>query len=121
MAGEIIMVSDHMLPMDSIIHIEWLQNPIRILARLRLTDEKTADGKDAVRIRYTVNGVEQINNLDDGSVAQGVTENEPDVCPPSKNGHKKASKNGMNRSLSRVYERLPHLFRGLLDNEPLPT
>lgn len=47
--------------------------------KLRLTDEKTADGKDAVRIRYTVNGVEQINYLDDGSVAQGVTENDPDV------------------------------------------
>lgn len=43
------------------------------------------------------------------------------LCPPSKNGHRKASKNGMNRSLSRVYERLPHLFHGLLDNEPLPT
>ena len=47
--------------------------------KLRLTDEKTADGKDAVRIRYTVNGVEQINYLDDGSVAKGVTENNPDV------------------------------------------
>lgn len=47
--------------------------------KLRLTDEKTADGKDAVRIRYTVNGVEQINYLDDGSVAQGVTENDPNV------------------------------------------
>lgn len=47
--------------------------------KLRLTDEKTADGKDAVRIRYTVNGVEQINYLDDGSVARGVTENDPNV------------------------------------------
>lgn len=47
--------------------------------KLRLTDEKTADGKDAVRIRYTVNGVEQINYLDDGSVAQGANENDPNV------------------------------------------
>lgn len=43
------------------------------------------------------------------------------VCPPSKNGHRKASKNGMNRSLSFVFERRPHLFHGSLDNEPLPT
>ena len=42
------------------------------------------------------------------------------MCPPSKNGHRKASKNGMNRSISWFYERLPHLFHGLLDNEPLP-
>ena len=25
------------------------------------------------------------------------------VCPPSKNGHKKASKNEMNRSISLIY------------------
>ena len=43
------------------------------------------------------------------------------LCPPSKNGHRKASKNGMNRSLSFVFERRPHLFHGSLDNEPLPT
>ena len=42
------------------------------------------------------------------------------VCPPSKNGHKKASKNEMNRSISLIYENRPHLFHGLLDNEPLP-
>ncbi len=40
--------------------------------KLRLTDEKTADNKDAVRIRYTVDGTEQINYLDDGSVAKAV-------------------------------------------------
>ena len=43
------------------------------------------------------------------------------LCPPSKNGQRKASKNGMNRSLSFVFERRPHLFHGSLDNEPLPT
>lgn len=26
-----------------------------------------------------------------------------DLCPPSKNGHKKASKNEMNRSISLIY------------------
>ena len=43
------------------------------------------------------------------------------LCHPSKNGRRKASKNGMNRSLSFVFERRPHLFHGSLDNEPLPT
>ena len=43
------------------------------------------------------------------------------MCHPSKNGHRKASKNGMNRSLSFVFEIRPHLFHGSLDNEPLPT
>ena len=28
---------------------------------------------------------------------------EHDLCPPSKNGHKKASKNEMNRSISLIY------------------
>ena len=41
--------------------------------------------------------------------------------PPSKNRHKKASKNEMNRSISLIYENRPHLFHGLLDNEPLPA
>ena len=41
------------------------------------------------------------------------------LCPPSKNGHKKASKNEMNRSISLIYANRPHLFHGLLDNEPL--
>ena len=44
-----------------------------------------------------------------------------DMCHPNKNGHRKASKNGMNRILSFVFERRPHLFHGSLDNEPLPT
>ena len=44
-----------------------------------------------------------------------------ELCPPSKNGHKKASKNEMNRSISLIYENRPHLFHGLLDNEPLPA
>ena len=44
---------------------------------------------------------------------------EKELCPPSKNGHKKASKNEMNRSISLIYENRPHLFHGLLDNEPL--
>ena len=44
-----------------------------------------------------------------------------DLCHPNKNGHRKASKNGMNRILSFVFERRPHLFHGSLDNEPLPT
>ena len=39
--------------------------------------------------------------------------------PPSKNGHKKASKNEMNRSISLIYENQLHLFHGLLDNRPL--
>ena len=43
------------------------------------------------------------------------------MCHPSKNGRRKASKNGMNRSLSFVFEIRPHLFHGSLDNEPLPT
>ena len=43
------------------------------------------------------------------------------LCHPSKNGRRKASKNGMNRSLSFVFEIRPHLFHGSLDNEPLPT
>ena len=41
------------------------------------------------------------------------------LCPPSKNGHKNASKNEMNRSILLIYESRPHLFHGLLDNEPL--
>ena len=44
-----------------------------------------------------------------------------ELCPPSKSGHKKASKNEMNRRISLVYENQPHLFHGLLDNEPLPA
>ena len=36
------------------------------------------------------------------------------LFPPSKNGHRKATKNGMNRSLSFVFERRPHLFHGSL-------
>ena len=44
-----------------------------------------------------------------------------ELCPPSKSGHKKASKNEMNRSISLIYEDRPHLFHGLLDNEPLPA
>ena len=47
--------------------------------------------------------------------------NKKKVCHPSKNGRRKASKNGMNRSLSFVFEIRPHLFHGSLDNEPLPT
>ena len=43
------------------------------------------------------------------------------VCHPRKNGHKKASKNEMNRRISLVYENQSHLFHGLLDNEPLPA
>ncbi len=43
------------------------------------------------------------------------------LCHPRKNGHKKTSKNEMNRSISLVYENQPHLFHGLLDNEPLPA
>ena len=43
------------------------------------------------------------------------------LCPPSKNRHKKASKNEMNRSISLIYANRPHLFHGLLDNEPLPV
>ena len=43
------------------------------------------------------------------------------MCPPSKNGHKRASKNEMNRSISLIYKNRPHLFHGLLDNEPLPA
>ena len=39
---------------------------------------------------------------------------------PGKMDTKKASKNEMNRSISLVYENQPHLFHGLLDNEPLP-
>ena len=43
------------------------------------------------------------------------------LCHPSKNRHKKAPKNEMNRSISLIYENRPHLFHGLLDNEPLPV
>ena len=43
------------------------------------------------------------------------------VCHPSKNRHKKAPKNEMNRSISLIYANRPHLFHGLLDNEPLPV
>ena len=50
-----------------------------------------------------------------------VAEHANVVCHPNKNGHRKASKNGMNRILSFVFERRPHLFHGSLDNEPLPT
>lgn len=46
--------------------------------KLRLTDEKSADGKDVVRIRYSVNGVEYLNYVDDGSVAAAATEVETD-------------------------------------------
>ena len=55
--------------------------------------------------------------LSDGQVVP-VTE---EVCHPRKNGHKKASKNEMNRRISLVYENQSHLFHGLLDNEPLPA
>ncbi len=44
-----------------------------------------------------------------------------EVCHPSKNRHKKAPKNEMNRSISLIYANRPHLFHGLLDNEPLPV
>ena len=44
-----------------------------------------------------------------------------ELCHPSKNRHKKAPKNEMNRSISLIYENRPHLFHGLLDNEPLPV
>ena len=44
-----------------------------------------------------------------------------EMCHSRKNGHKKASKNEMNRRISLVYENQPHLFHGLLDNEPLPA
>lgn len=44
-----------------------------------------------------------------------------DMCHPSKNRHKKAPKNEMNRSISLIYANRPHLFHGLLDNEPLPV
>ena len=37
-----------------------------------------------------------------------------ELCHPSKNGRRKASKNGMNRSLSFVFEIRPHLFHGSL-------
>ena len=53
-----------------------------------------------------------------------MIENEMNVtvlCHPSKNKHKKAPKNEMNRSISLIYANLPHLFHGLLDNEPLPV
>lgn len=43
------------------------------------------------------------------------------VCHPSKNRHKKAPKNEMNRSISLIYANRPHLFHGLLDNESLPV
>ena len=43
------------------------------------------------------------------------------MCPPRKNGHKKASKNEMNRSISLIYENQLHLFHGLLDNRSLPA
>ena len=63
------------------------------------------------------------------TVLEQLTQTEPkaeakkaaEVCHPNKNGHRKASKNGMNRILSFVFERRPHLFHGSLDNEPLPT
>ena len=53
--------------------------------------------------------------------AMGVKTSPRRMCHPNKNGHRKASKNGMNRILSFVFERRPHLFHGSLDNEPLPT
>ena len=59
--------------------------------------------------------------LKEDNKLQGKTNLKKLLCPPSKNGHRKASKNGMNRSLSFVFERRPHLFHGSLDNEPLPT
>ena len=40
---------------------------------------------------------------------------------PAKMDAEKHQKNGMNRSLSFVFEIRPHLFHGSLDNEPLPT
>lgn len=44
--------------------------------KLRLTDEKSTDGKDVVRVRYSVNGVEYFNYVDDGSVAATAAEAE---------------------------------------------
>ena len=43
------------------------------------------------------------------------------LYPPRKNGHRKASKNGMNRNNTFVFKRRPHLFDGSLAGEPLPT
>ena len=41
--------------------------------------------------------------------------------PSQQKWTQKASKNEMNRSISLIYENRPHLFHGLLDNEPLPA
>lgn len=57
----------------------------------------------------------------DREIQNTISDLETALCHPSKNGHRKASKNGMNRSLSFVFEIRPHLFHGSLDNEPLPT
>ena len=75
----------------------------------------------AVQITGTVNGHEKdvdgkpMLYIEDesGNFIEIYTE-EADLCHPNKNGHRKASKNGMNRILSFVFERRPHLFHGSL-------
>lgn len=48
--------------------------------KLRLTDEKTEAGDTAVRIRYTVNGTEMINYLDDGTKAKETANSVTDTA-----------------------------------------
>ena len=48
-------------------------------------------------------GEEWFDNVQASIDAAKETGMRPWVCPPSKNGHKKASKNEMNRSISLIY------------------
>ena len=74
--------------------------------------------QEGTRVLAVALSNEVFDKLDDFVKEAQVTKK---LCHPSKNGHRKASKNGMNRSLSFVFEIRPHLFHGSLDNEPLPT
>ena len=91
---------------------------VKEFQRLKADEQKMigwSAKRELAKINYRIHTDAIKNNL---IPAQLTT---AQVCPPRKNGHKKASKNEMNRRISLVYENQPHLFHGLLDNEPLPA
>ena len=59
---------------------------------------------------------QELNNLIDKLLIQATP-----CAIPVKIDTKKLQKNGMNHSISLIYANRPHLFHGLLDNEPLPV
>ena len=89
---------------------------------MEITKEYTNkdDRKNVIR-NHKKDVCNSVNKIVSGQNTHYVYIPSDGVCHPRKNGHKKASKNEMNRRISLVYENQPHLFHGLLDNEPLPA